>query len=237
MKKDKEKGSITVEATLFIPLFLFAFLSIYNLIGFARVQLLMQYAVNQAAREVGQYSYLLEKTGILDELDKISSNAAQIKEDLEKIEKNLKAVQDAAENAAKGENVLENAVSAGKDIREIYEQTNDYVDNPQEFIKNIISMLETDAKDRISTYMISGIAKSCIQKQILAASGCKDLYTYLEKAGVTGLNLEKTAWCQDGSRDIKIIVDYNIVNKMPFFIMEPRHYRVCASTRIWAGVD
>ena len=58
MKKERQKGSITVEATLFIPIFLFAFMSIYSLVSFARAQLLIQYAADQAAREVAQYSSL-----------------------------------------------------------------------------------------------------------------------------------------------------------------------------------
>lgn len=61
MKQERQKGSITVEATLFIPIFLFAFMSIYSLVSFARAQLLIQYAADQAAREVAQYSYILEK--------------------------------------------------------------------------------------------------------------------------------------------------------------------------------
>ena len=45
----KERGSITVEAALFLPVFLMAFLTIYNLVYFARAQMLMQYAADQAA--------------------------------------------------------------------------------------------------------------------------------------------------------------------------------------------
>lgn len=41
MKQERQKGSITVEATLFIPIFLFAFMSIYSLVSFARAQLLI----------------------------------------------------------------------------------------------------------------------------------------------------------------------------------------------------
>lgn len=52
MKKERQKGSITVEATLFIPIFLFAFMSIYSLVSFARAQLLIQYAADQAARRL-----------------------------------------------------------------------------------------------------------------------------------------------------------------------------------------
>lgn len=36
MKKERQKGSITVEASLFIPMFLFAFMSIYSLVFFCK---------------------------------------------------------------------------------------------------------------------------------------------------------------------------------------------------------
>ena len=68
MKENRERASITVEAALFLPLFLMAFLTIYNLVYFARAQMLMQYAADQAVKQVAQYSYILEKTGILDSL-------------------------------------------------------------------------------------------------------------------------------------------------------------------------
>ena len=52
--KKRQKGSITVEATLFLPLFFLAFVSIYSLISFTRAQLIVQYAADQAAKEVAQ---------------------------------------------------------------------------------------------------------------------------------------------------------------------------------------
>lgn len=38
-----------------------------------------------------------------------------------------------------------------------------------------------------------------------------------------------------GTNDIKIVVDYDIKTEFPFFDLGTRHYRVCASTRVWAG--
>lgn len=49
--KKRQKGSITVEATLFLPLFFLAFVSIYSLISFTRAQLIVQYAADQAAKK------------------------------------------------------------------------------------------------------------------------------------------------------------------------------------------
>ena len=77
--KKRQKGSITVEATLFLPLFFLAFVSIYSLISFTRAQLIVQYAADQAAKEVAQYSYILEKIGILDSLDGLNSRSEDLK--------------------------------------------------------------------------------------------------------------------------------------------------------------
>ena len=54
MSDRKENGSITVEAALFIPMFLFAFMCIFSLISCVRAQVLIQYSVDQAAKEVAQ---------------------------------------------------------------------------------------------------------------------------------------------------------------------------------------
>ena len=79
-------------------------------------------------------------------------------------------------------------------------------------------------------------AKSCVMKQLSVAGGGQDPLTYAEKLGISDMNMSKTVWCQNKTRDIKIIVDFNMNNQVPFFRMKPRHYRVCASTRVWSGV-
>ena len=58
MSDRKENGSITVEAALFIPMFLFTFMCIFSLISCVRAQVLIQYSVDQAAKEVAEYSYI-----------------------------------------------------------------------------------------------------------------------------------------------------------------------------------
>ena len=73
-------------------------------------------------------------------------------------------------------------------------------------------------------------------KQLSVAGVGQDPLTYAEKLGISDMNMSKTVWCQNKTRDIKIIVDFNMNNQVPFFRMKPRHYRVCASTRVWSGV-
>ena len=47
--------------------------------------MLMQYAADQAAKEVAQYSYILEKTGILESLDNLNTKTESFESDMNSI--------------------------------------------------------------------------------------------------------------------------------------------------------
>lgn len=57
IKRD-EKGAIIVEATIVLPLFIFAILIILSVIDICYVQAKMSVALNSAAKEMSQYGYL-----------------------------------------------------------------------------------------------------------------------------------------------------------------------------------
>lgn len=59
-----EHGSVTVEASIALTAFLFVFVTIYGLITVCRAQANIQVAINSAAREISQYSYLYGMTGL-----------------------------------------------------------------------------------------------------------------------------------------------------------------------------
>ena len=148
MKQERQKGSITVEATLFIPIFLFAFMSIYSLVSFARAQLLIQYAADQAAREVAQYSYILEKTGILDAYQGMGQEAAGFDRSLKDIRENLSLIDDAAQKLASGQGTVDDTVGMGNAGKDVYDSVEGYVSNPKEFINGVLSSVNPRAGRR-----------------------------------------------------------------------------------------
>lgn len=236
MKKKRQRGSITVEATLFLPLFFLAFISIYNLIYFARAQLIVQYAADQAAKEVAQYSYILEKTGVLESLDNLHSRSEDFEKEMQSIKEQLETIQRAGENAVNGEDPVGNVMEAGKSAEKVYDKIEGYVKDPSSFISGVLTVIKKDSINGVSTYMVNTVAKSCVLKQLSIAGGGQDPLAYAEKLGISDMNMSKTVWCRNKTRDIKIIIDFNMNNWVPFFKMKPRHYRVCASTRVWSGV-
>ena len=175
--KKRQKGSITVEATLFLPLFFLAFVSIYSLISFTRAQLIVQYAADQAAKEVAQYSYILEKIGILDSLDGLNSRSEDFEKNIKSIEEQLQTVQQAGENALNGEDPVGNTIEAGKAAKDAYGTVSGYVDDPESFISGVLAVFKKDAINGISTYMVNTVAKSCVMKVVTSVQeNAEDIY-------------------------------------------------------------
>lgn len=235
MNKTKEQGSITVEAALFLPVFLMVFLTIYNLVYFARSQVLMQYAADQAAKEVAQYSYILEKTGILSSLDNLNTKSEKFESELNSIRENLETIQSAGEKAVQGEEVGNQIYEIKNAAEDTYGTVQGYVENPDEFIRGVLLAFKKDAINGISSYMVNTVAKSCVQQQLSIAAGNKSVQEYMDILGITNVSMKKTTWCQDKTRDVKIVIDFDLNSRLPFLAMNPRHHRVCASTRVWSG--
>ena len=217
MSDRKENGSITVEAALFIPMFLFAFMCIFSLISCVRAQVLIQYSVDQAAKEVAEYSYILEKTGVLDAYKGLNTKSEEFSKQMEDIKSNLEVA------------------DAGKAGKATYDQLKEYKKNPKEFVNGVLNYVKNGAWNKLASYMTGVVAKSCVKQQLSVASGGQDADEYLEKLGVSNMKFSKSSWCAKGTNDIKIVVDYDIKTEFPFFDLGTRHYRVCASTRVWAG--
>ena len=169
MKQERQKGSITVEATLFIPIFLFAFMSIYSLVSFARAQLLIQYAADQAAREVAQYSYILEKTGILDAYQGMGQEAAGFDRSLKDIRENLSLIDDAAQKLASGQGTVDDTVGMGNAGKDVYDSVEGYVSNPKEFINGVLSSVKSQSWEALSADMVGNVGKSCVLQQLAVA--------------------------------------------------------------------
>ena len=64
MKFRRENGVISIETTVCLSLFLFAFMSIISLAKIAKVESMTQYAIDQVAKEMSKYYYIASKVGL-----------------------------------------------------------------------------------------------------------------------------------------------------------------------------
>lgn len=65
-KRDKQKGSITLELCLIFPLYIVVIMFILNMMNVYYLHSVVQQGLNNAAKALAQYCYLVDKTGYLD---------------------------------------------------------------------------------------------------------------------------------------------------------------------------
>ena len=75
MKKNNERGAVVIEATISLAFFMFAMLTIYCIYHSCLAQARIGAALNSTAKEISQYSYLYDLTGLNDKQSEIHAGS------------------------------------------------------------------------------------------------------------------------------------------------------------------
>ena len=78
-KKDNENGVIIVEASIIVPLFIFFVITFLSLIDICMLQMRINIALNTAAKDISQYSYLYMMTGLNEEQEKLYNGSEGVR--------------------------------------------------------------------------------------------------------------------------------------------------------------
>ena len=65
-KRKSEEGAVIIEATLSLTFFMFAILTIYSMFHVSMAQARIGAALNATAKEISQYTYVYDLTGLND---------------------------------------------------------------------------------------------------------------------------------------------------------------------------
>ena len=84
------RGSLTVEALLFLIPFMIAFFTLINAARFVQAEMLIHHAVTQTAKQISAYSYVLTKTEISDRIISTNKKSADFQVTVEKSTKSLR---------------------------------------------------------------------------------------------------------------------------------------------------
>lgn len=228
-KRKNEKGVITLEASIFLAIFIVFYLAMMDFIQIARAQVVLQYAANEAAREISQYSYVLTKTGIVEKRVSTSAQAA--------------AFRAKAGNLMDDIERLGNVLSSGGDLVGTVQQTGshaqDLFGDPDELMDNIFSLVKTKGADILSNLVIEAMVKDIVRDQIRNMSA-KSVDEYLKglgiEGGMGGLDFSRSKWANaasGGMPELEVSIIYTIDFHLGIFELEPRTYKVCAKTALW----
>ena len=76
-KNDRRRGSLTVEALLFLFPFMMAFLTVINMARFVQTEMIIHHAITQTAKQISAYGYILTKTTIAQNMQGTNKKSSE----------------------------------------------------------------------------------------------------------------------------------------------------------------
>ena len=221
----KERGSITLEAAIFLSLFLMGYLAFLSLIQVGRAQMIMQYTLNETAKELSQSSYILTKTGIVGQSIQTGKKSQEFQGRTQEL---LDSVMDFGGSVAGNGDVLQSAEVA-------YDNIEDYFSNSDDIVQGLIAVIKNTAGGMAKEWAVSQVCRGSLKKQLEYLTS-EDSDVYLAKLGIQGridnISFEGTTWF-DTSRELDIVMTYRIQYDFGVLGKQDRVFKVRAKTAIW----
>lgn len=260
----KEKGSLTAEAAIVLVIFIFGYISIITIGSFIRAQMIIQYSITQAAKDISAYCYLVSKTGVLDDSKDLSQEAGAFKKDtdtvIDTVVKLYDAVSEGAEHITNSvTEIQENKDISGKldsleklggEAQENYQNIlnaanamadtgSDYFSDPRAIMKGLGAVAKDAAFSQVKSIALAApISKALVKRQVDLYNTNGNSKDILEKLGVVdgmdGLNFTGSTLFNDG-KTITVRVTYSMKVDYPFFDMKEFHFIQTVSTEAWGS--
>lgn len=233
-KKGTDRGSLTVEALLFLIPFMLAFLTVVNAGRFVQTEMLMHHAITQTAKQISAYGYVLTKTKVTETMINTNKKSAEFKEETQKTVDYVKKFSDSVSDFAAGGDLQD--VIDSRD--EAQTQLSEYFSDPDALASGVMSVMKSGMENSVKTYLVGEFAKASIKNSVGKITD--DVDTYLENVGIVdgldGLDFSQSKWMSvtEGKGDVKIVVTYTMKNNLfPQFDFGQYKFRQCVSTLMW----
>lgn len=202
-----ERGSLTVEALLFLIPFMCAFFVLINAARFIQTEMLIHHAITQTAKQISTYSYVLTKAGISEKMVRTEAKSQKF---LTSVDEAAKSIQDLAELLGNPDDIADGVFSLVKSEGSALVLETVAGGLAKESIRDAISLLSDDPDEYLTNLGVEG--------------------------GLSGLSFSESQWNPlEGEKiNIKIVVTYEMENLLfPYFEIGPYQFRQCASTVTW----
>jgi hypothetical protein len=260
-KKRREAGAFAIETAISLTFFMLAILALMMGSMLIRAQASMQYALNQTAKEISGYFYLLDKFGIasalsenttdsadadLQELNSsithIISFAGDFKDDAQVVNSELK---EAADNAISG-NLTKEEI---EELKNITADEKDKIEQAVNTVKDDLDKLKNKDKKVMFRAVLQVFSRACINtafSKYVTPLVCDalmpkyltngDLEAYYKNIGIDPprITLQGSHMLGDG-RSISLVCEYQVdASKLTLgFYKKKLTFRHVASTSAW----
>lgn len=201
------RGSLTVEALLFLIPFMMAFCTLINAARFVQAEMLIHHAITQTAKQISTYSYVLTKAEISSRIRETNKKSEQF---LVTVDEATSSIQGFVDAVSAPDELFDGMVSLIKSKGRGAVLTEVIGLLSKRNIENAISLLSDDPDEYLENIGIVG--------------------------GMSGLDFQESEWLSnsEGKGDIKIVVTYTMKNMIfPDFDFGQYEFCQCAYTLIW----
>ena len=216
---DREQGFFTIEAILALSIFMFCFISFISLALVARAESTTQYAINQVAKEISRYYYIVSKVGLTTPGDALN--------DLDDVIGSIVTLAGTTDQAAGNVSNAGSQLSSGDlaNFDQVVQSLSDDIDAVSGAVDNLQSSLAPFMDDPVGMIMLLGrdIAGEAVNK-VVAQMMCKALTPkYITSngdpdetlknwgvvGGLGGLDFRMSSFLADG-HTINIVLVYQL---------------------------
>lgn len=241
IEKRTQKGSITAEATVFLTIFIMFYLFFIYLVQMSRAQMILQYSLNEAAKEISAYSYVLTKTGTIEKRLQTAESANKFKEKSQEVIDCFKKLGTVL--TSESDDLFQKAEDIKEAGKEAYEKpkayAKDYLSDPKNLLNALLEVAKNAGADWVSEKVMGEIVKDEVKKQIEVMSH-KEADRYLKDLGITdgleGLDFSRSKWAVEkkgGMPVLEVTVTYTMNLDLGWFTLEPRKFKLTAKTALW----
>lgn len=211
MKFKSERGAVLIEATLSLTLFMFAMLTVYSIYNICLAQARIGAALNATAKEISQYSYIYDLTGLNDKQS------------------------DIADKGGAAQSVLSDNLSEVDGFFGALEGLADTIPAVGENSESFLNYTLNAGIDAVKGGLVGEMARGLMKKhlgpnpdQFLMKLGIKD--------GMKGLYFGKTRLFVSGQSDeILLDVRYEISVIKLLDVDITFNFELCAKTKAWTA--
>lgn len=255
--KKSENGAIAIDALIGLTFFMITILSIMFMSLIVKIQADMQYAINQTAKEVSGYYYLLDKLGLASVTsgevnDEVKENVAKVDDTLAGITSLFSDAKHTAEEFSDMEN-LDDLMDVGDDLKSMEDNAKTLAekfksttkDDAISQFKSVLNLFGKTMINKSFSYFVAPVVCKAIVPKYLTSG---DINDYCKSTGLSWNNHTDTTseyidftgsqFLLDG-RSIKIDVTYTLNTKsLTFgFVDYTMTFHQTAATAAWIRAE
>lgn len=245
-KAGMQRGALTVEAALVLPVLLCAFLSILFIVKAIYTYELVNHALNETASEIASAAYIYHVSGLRDLHDTVR-NGINDKSDVFKNQiGSVFDIFDSLKNAkAEMGQGLTGIADSAELLRDAGNNFNSLVDStaasdPLEELKSIACYIASGAFDDAKTQLFTPVLKLTMKKYLITDS-IPDIDKRMRllnvEDGYGGMDFSESSFLADREENIDIVVHYKIHLPLPIQFIPAVNITQRAKVKAWLGGD